>query len=55
MTYQDELLNNLIDALEKALWCNLKNASITNAQKVSGAKHEQMRFIKSAKYIHSLV
>ena len=49
MTYQEELLNNLIDALENALRCNLNNPSISNAQKVSEAKHELMRFIKSAK------
>ena len=49
MTYQQELIKNLTDKLEEAIERNLKNPSISNAQKVSEAKHELMRFIKSAK------
>ena len=48
MTYQDELLNNLINSLENAVIAHIKHPCILNAQKVANAKHELYKFIKGA-------
>lgn len=47
MTYQDELLNNLINLLESAVIAHIKHPCILNAQKVANAKHEIHKFIKN--------
>lgn len=48
MTYQDELLNNLINSLENTVIAHIKHPCILNAQNVANAKHELYKFIKGA-------
>ena len=47
MTYQQELIKNLTDELEKSIERNLKHPCIFNAQKVSEAKHAIMEFLNA--------
>ena len=49
MTYQDELINNLVNALENALMAHFKHPCIISAQNVAKAKHELTAFIKGCK------
>lgn len=46
MTYQDELLKNLIDAFEQAIISHEKHPCILSAQKLAQAKHELYKFMR---------
>lgn len=45
MTYQDQLIKDLVNELEKSIERNLASPCIYNAQKVAEAKHKLMEFI----------
>lgn len=45
MTYQDQLIKDLVSELEKAIERNLISPCICNAQKVAEAKHKLMEFL----------
>lgn len=47
MTYQDQLIKNLVDNLERAIERKLSHPCITNAQKVAEAKHKLMEFLNA--------
>lgn len=46
MTYQDELLKNLINAFEQAIITHSKYPCISNAQKLAQAKHDLHKFMR---------
>ena len=48
MTYQDQLIKDLVNELEKAIGRNLTSPCIYNAQKVAEAKHKLMEFLRNA-------
>lgn len=46
MTYQDQLLNNLMRNFELAVLNYSSDKSVLNSQKLAEARHELMRFMK---------
>lgn len=48
MTYQDELINSLVNELENALMAHFKHPCILNAQKLAQAKHDLYKFMRGS-------
>lgn len=45
MTYQEQIIKDLVNELEKAIERNLTSPCIYNAQKVAESKHKLMEFL----------